>query len=200
MTLVIQDQLPIGILVQEKLIKMDDEKYQLTFDIQRSIRYHDRRMAHFERLHQLSSVLTILLAGSILMQIAGAKYDPPWWLIFLSFVAAIMSAIDIVIGYSKCAGLHSKLKRDFCELQSCIEEADSDAKLAKCRKRRLLIEQNEPPIYRALDLLCHNEMMVAYGLDPENPNFASISRLQRITADFLRWSNISICKGKNNSI
>lgn len=175
---------------------MDGDKFELLFSVKRSIRYHDRRVAHFERLHQLSSLLTILLASSILLQIAGAKYEPPVWLTVLSFLAAVLAAIDIIIGYAKCAEKHLSLKRRFCELESCVAEANSTSELGKCLKRRAQIEQDEPPIYRALDILCHNEIVNAMDIADENP-LRRVPLFKRITADFIRWDNIAALPNKD---
>jgi len=169
---------------------MDDEKFDLLFSVKRSIRYHDRRVAHFERMHQFSSLLTILLASSILLQIAGAKYEPPVWLTTLSFLAAVLAAVDIIVGYAKCAEKHHSLKRRFCELESIVAEANSASELGKCLKRRAQIEQDEPPIYRALDILCHNEVLNALGIADENP-LRQVPLFKRMTADFIRWDNIA---------
>ena len=143
--------------------EMTDAQYALYFDVRRSIRYHDRRSAFFERMHQLTGVLTVLLAGSVLFDIARPG-DNPAWLLALAAIAALFSAFDIVIGYAAKAGQHRDLKARFAALEIAIVTGNADAATWQAHHtERLRIEQDEPPIYRALDLLCHNELMRAEG-------------------------------------
>ena len=42
------------------------EAEALLFGIQRSVRYHDRRLAYFEALHRTTSVATIVMSGVVI--------------------------------------------------------------------------------------------------------------------------------------
>ena len=53
-------------------------------------------------------------------------------------------------------------------------------------QKRLYIEIDEPPVYRALDISCHNEVIQARGLDPLYK--APLSRWQRIMKQWFRFS------------
>ena len=46
-----------------------EDAYALLFGIQQSVRYHDRRVAHFELLHQITSLATVLLAGIVVVDL-----------------------------------------------------------------------------------------------------------------------------------
>lgn len=141
---------------------------------------------------QLTSFLTILLSGSILLQIAGAKYEPPWWLVLISLVAALLAAFDIVVGYTKMLNLHKDLRRRFCLLEAKALNAKTDDQLNKCNAEKITIELDEPPVYRALDLLCYNEVMIASGYKPSDPDvvFAKLNTWHRLTCHIWRWPNI----------
>jgi len=171
---------------------MSNEQYGFLFDVRRSIRYHDRRRAFFERLHQITGGLTVLLAGSVLFDIARPG-DSPWWLLAIAAVAALLSAWDIVVGYASKATLHRDLKGRFCELEAKIFVGDAAADTwASYRAARLRIEQDEPPIYRALDLLCHNELLLAegYGRDGDDgKHFVTVPGFKRLTSHFIHWAN-----------
>lgn len=164
----------------------------LLFDVRRSVRYHDRRLDYYEKMSQLTSFLTILLSGSILLQIAGAKYEPPWWLVLISLVAALLAAFDIVVGYTKMLNLHKDLRRRFCLLEAKTLNAKTDDQLNKCNAEKITIELDEPPVYRALDLLCYNEVMIANGYKPGDPDaiFAKLSNWHKLTCHIWRWPNI----------
>lgn len=173
---------------------MMHEQYGLFFDVRRSIRYHDRRRAFFERMHQLTGSLTVLLAGSVLFDIARPG-ESPWWLLFIAAVAAILSAWDMVVGYASKAELHRSLKIRFGDLEIAILEGDdTDATWKAHRLQRLRIEQDEPPIYRALDMLCHNELLQADGFSHDGDDachYAKLDSLQKATRHILHWANIS---------
>lgn len=167
--------------------EMTDAQYALYFDVRRAIRYHDRRRAFFERMHQLTGVLTVLLAGSVLFDIARPG-DNPAWLLALAAIAAILSAWDIVIGYAGRAGQHRDLKARFAALEIAIVASNADASTWQAHHtERLRIEQDEPPIYRALDLLCHNELMRADGHPSDSPHLASVPLYQRLTRHLIHW-------------
>lgn len=173
---------------------MSDEQYGLFFDVRRSIRYHDRRRAFFERMHQLTGSLTVLLAGSVLFDIARPG-DSPWWLLFIASVAAVLSAWDMVVGYASKAELHRSLKTRFGDLEIEILKGDDTADTWKeHRLQRLRIEQAEPPIYRALDLLCHNELLKADGFTNHGEDaghFAKLGFVQRTTKHIFHWADLT---------
>jgi hypothetical protein len=157
----------------------------LAFDIRRSVRYHDRRRVHFERLHRLTNVTTILLAGVVLMELGGE--GSPTWVRVLAAAGALIGAVDLVVGFSRRADTHHNFKRRFIALEQELDAATPD--LEKIRQQRLAIEAEEPPIYRALDLLCHNELCAAMGYDrrKQPEAFSSLPWYQRWTANWIHW-------------
>lgn len=177
--------------LQEQL-HLSDEHYGLLFDIRRSIRYHDRRRTFYEQLHHLTSLLTILMAGSVLFDLAK-KGETAEWLIWISVAAAMLAAIDMVIGYAKRASLHGSLRERFAnlEIEMISGPADGDNWL-KYQKERLLIEKDEPAVYLALDGLCRNELLVAEGFTREDApeHFFKARFWHRWTAQFFRWENL----------
>lgn len=173
---------------------MTDEQYGLLFAVRRSIRYHDRRAAFFERLHQITGGLTVLLAGSVLFDLARPG-NTPAWLTALALTAALLAVWDIVVGYAGRAGLHRDLKNRFVALEIAVVEGDATAEnWTRHQIKRLTIERDEPPVYRALDTLCHNEMLIAEGYDRNGAgkvHFAPVTAWQRATRHFLHWGDIA---------
>lgn len=165
----------------------NDERWEMRCDVRRSVRYHDRRAAHFERLGRVTNVLTILLAGVVLMEVVSS--GAPLWIRILAAIGAILSSVDLVIGFGKCAGLHRELKRRFIELEKLI---DAGSSLTDARAQRLGIEADEPLPYRALDLLCHDEIAAAVGHNRrDHPDeFSSLPWYMRWSANWLRWDNV----------
>lgn len=175
---------------------LDDAQYALLFDVRRSVRYHDRRRGFFDRLHRLTNVLTILMAGSVLYDL-GKTGETAGWLVALSALAALLAALDMVVGYSAWATRHHDLKNRFCALEIDLLSGDlAPGTWQAYAVRRLQIERDEPPVYRALDLLCHNEMLIAEGITPKaKPDeFSTLSRWQRWTSQFWHWADVAAQK------
>lgn len=168
--------------------ELSDEQYGLLFSVRRSIRYHDRRRAFFERLHRLTGALTILLAGSVLFDIAGA--DTPPWLLALGLASAILAAADMVVGYASHAAIHRDLRGRFVDLEMrMLSSQIDDNAWSQYRLERLRIERDEPPAYRALDLLCHNEVMMSEGYKQDSEHFAQVGWFRRATCNIFHWPN-----------
>lgn len=168
---------------------MTDTQYALLFGVRRSIRYHDRRRAFFERLHRLTGALTVLMAGSVLYDI-GRLGETAAWLMALAVVAAVLASLDMVVGYAARAGQHRDLKARFVDLEMVmLKGGDSAADWTPHQLARLGIERDEPPIYRALDLLCHNELARAEGCPA--PDQAHVSAWQRWTRHVFHWPDLS---------
>jgi hypothetical protein len=162
---------------------MSDGRWELLFDARRSARYHDRRRAHFERLHRVTNVTTILLAGVVLMEIGGA--GSPLWVRILAVAGALLGAMDLVVGFSRRVATHLNFKRRFIELE---QELIAGSAVDAVTQKRLNIEAEEPPIYRALDLLCRNELCLALGLDHLGA-FVDIPWYMRWTANWIHWTD-----------
>jgi hypothetical protein len=86
------------------------------------------------------------------------------------------------------ADCHRNLSRRFQKLeQELIDALPATTDLRAFQKERLEIEKDEPPIYRALDLLCHYEACKALGCD----HTIAIDGYKRWTAQWLRWTSIT---------
>lgn len=172
-----------------QISQLSNEQYGLLFDVRRSIRYHDRRRSFFEFMHRITAVLTILMAGSILFEI-GKTGATASWLIGLSIIAALLAALDMVVGYASKADLHRSLKVRFSKLEmAIIISSDNSAEWDSFHNERLLIEQDEPPIYRALDTLCHNEVVLALGLG--QGELYKVNAFHKATRHIFHWSDCS---------
>jgi hypothetical protein len=120
----------------------------------------------------------------------GKSGENASWLTALSVGAGILAAIDMVIGFSKKANLHHELKQRYIDLEQEIIEAGSTHDLADFNRKRLLIEREEPAVYRALDTLCHNELIKADGHAGDDHVY-EINCFQRLTCHIFHWSDIA---------
>ena len=176
------------------LASLTDTQYGLLFDVRRSARYHERRRAFFESLHRLTSFFTILLAGGVLFELAGTG-SPARWLQCIGLFAAALAATDLIVGFAARATQHAGLRARFVDLEMAMARGGTDETAWQAhRLARLAIERDEPPIYRALDLLCRNEMLQAEGFSSEQQpgHFVQVGRWQRLTSQVWHWQNLSV--------
>ena len=96
--------------------------------------------------------------------------------------------MDLVVGFSRRAETHQNFKRRFIALE---QELNAESDVEAVRQKRLTIEAEEPPIYRALDVLCHNELCLALGYRrKDHPDvFADIPWYMRWTANWIHWTD-----------
>ncbi len=167
-----------------KISDISDEMWSLLFGIRRSIRYHDRRVRFYDFLHT-SGTATALIFGSaaVVGIISTHEYGKNVGIICAALVS-IFAAFDLVFGFARKAWLHADLKRKFVVLETELIKNHSDDELGNYQSQRLLIEADEPPIMRALDILCHNELVQAEGIDDIKP----LNFFKRHTASLLVWS------------
>jgi hypothetical protein len=179
----------------EKTVKeMSDEWYSLLFGIRRSIRYHSRREAFFAKCHRVNAFVTVIF-GSAAVVAAGDAVKPhisAFVALLPAIIVTVFGAIDLILGFADSARLHADLRRRFIEIESCMVGNESEGVLKKCTRQRLEIEASEPPKKHALDVLCHNELMLAEGYDINDPedvrDFRQVDWLQRLTANVVTWS------------
>ena len=153
----------------------------LLFDVRRSARYHERRCAFFTVLHRLTNLTAILLAGVVLMELL-AREPSPIWIRVLAAIGGLLSACDLVVGFGASADAHRDFKRRWVALERQILKG---ALHPTATDERLIIETEEPPIYRALDVLCHNELCRAMGM--ARCEMYRVPRFVRWTAQILHW-------------
>lgn len=159
--------------------------YGLLFDLRRSVRYHDRRRAWFELLHRMAGLSALFLCAAVLFSAAGAAPAPPW-LVALAIAAGLVG-VDVLAGFANSAARHQSLRARFIMLEAALLADPA----ANHHIARLHIEADEPPIYRALDLLCHNEQMRADGHQPDSEHWASVPLYQRLTCHLFRWPDLA---------
>lgn len=138
--------------------------FYLGWGVDRSIRYHMRREAFFVRWHRVN-LFVAMISSSAAVVALGTKLSPAASALPLlgAALAAVVSAIDLLVGPLEQAKRHYELRQRFTRLaqQICGDDQSVEGKLVDRKCERLEIEREEPPIYRALDLLCHFELLKA---------------------------------------
>ena len=174
---------------------LQDKKDALLFDVCRSIRYHDRRKAFYERLHRITNFFTILMAGSFLFAAADIKGWLSGMINFIATVAAFFAILDMVVIFSRQAALHGSLKDRFSKLEIEMTPYSklNNKILEGFQTNRLQIEIDEPPVYKVLDIICRNELLEAEGFSSitSKSEFGNVNFWQRQTCNIWPWANYS---------
>ena len=87
---------------------VEDERWDLLWDVRRSIRYHDRRRGFFDVCHRMVVGTGVVLA-MIGFTVANGALDEKWlhWFSILSMFAFLLY---LFLGFSNCAQLSHKLQ------------------------------------------------------------------------------------------
>jgi hypothetical protein len=154
--------------------------YHLKFAIEKSIRYHQRRQAHYEHLHRVV-VFLIIASGSA----AFTKVLAPD---ILGAIAAALGILDLVAGFSLKARDHAVLQKRYTDILAEIKTAPnpSDAQIAQWERRRIEIETEEPKMMYALEAWCDNEVRRAWNVLDQG--VAHLGWRHRLLKDWVSFS------------
>lgn len=155
---------------------MDDpsgDLWKLTFRVDKSMRYHQRRRAFFDRCHRWV-MFAVILSGSAAF---ADLVDPT----YAAVAGALLAALDLTLGFGMKARDHQLLYQRFAELHRKLRgRPETPAKAVDAlRDECFMIEADEPPTMVALEVDCHNETARAWGT--ANPEMPVLSRWQRLT-------------------
>lgn len=145
----------------------DRPRWDLHFDILRSMRYHKKRQAWFENLGIGFSITSLAFASAAFS--AMQKWIPPEWAQVLVFVAALASFFSLILRPSERARKHADLHTSFSDLAKQISKPDdiSPAELHGIRCQVLDIEKGEPKHSRALNSVCYDEIAESLGISAD---------------------------------
>jgi len=167
---------------------MSESEYQdlledLKFQIERSVRYHERRRSFFESWHKFIMLLVILSGSAAFSPLLN---QASWLGLFIAFIAAM----DLVLGFSHKARDHSILYMRFIdllvEMESKFDRVGEN--LSSWTSRRLAIEKDEPPVLTALNASCHNEVIAAQGLDADET--VPLTEFQSLFMHYFRFDEM----------
>ncbi|MEM9360447.1 MAG: hypothetical protein AAGB04_30080 [Pseudomonadota bacterium] len=161
---------------------LDREISNLRFDVDRSRRYHQRRRAHYDRVHQFI-IFLVIISGSAAF--ADALGNAQWF----GLATAVLGALDLVGGFSHKSRDHEVLHRRFVDLAAQIELGSSPTEkdLQVWKSKVLAIEADEPPIFWAVDQDCYNEIAVSW----ERPEyFRKMPPHRRLLKHFMRFDDV----------
>jgi len=158
----------------------------LCIGVRKSIRYHDHQERTYDMLHSWGRFLTLFFSGAAFVLFAKSH---PALGSFCTLLTAAIAAAELALGWSKKARMHNDLKRQFCllEVELCplLETQPDVSTVSALECQRLKIEADEPPVKRALNMMCHNELCVA---DNRLHDLYRIPAWMRFLAPFCEFS------------
>ena len=149
-----------------------DEMYH----IRRSVKYHDHRKQFFESLVNWSLLLAV--ASGPMFWVFSAYFgtgaesgeNPNQWLKFApGVITSTFTGMVLITKASSKANLHDRLRVEFMRLRQDfermpLEDRTDVLKVADFTARRVTIEEEELPINRVVDAMCHNEVCLSMGM------------------------------------
>jgi len=153
---------PKRIMTDEEIL---DAKWDVDFDVAKSMRYHAYRRSFWEMCDYLNKVLTWLAGSAVLVALIGSHAILAE---VFAFCVAFLSASDIIFGFGTKARTHNGLYRSFCMLGQNIVEIlhPTETQIAEWRRRRLELEMDEPGVLDWLERRCSAEEARARGVEP----------------------------------
>ena len=165
----------------------EDELYGLLFSVRRSVRYLRRRSRFFDVWGKVTSGLNVIASSTAIGSLIAKSITIG---VISGAVVTLASTIDLVVASSIRARDYSDLARRFIALEAEIERSDEGTSIGELREKRLMIEADEPPILRALDVLCHNELAKAMGLGPDQ--MYQVGWVKRRLAQFVSFESLDM--------
>lgn len=137
----------------------------LLFGIRRSVRYHSRRQGFFEALNNTISFALVVLGSGAVYSVAQ---DHDRLTVAVGLSVAALSSGRLIFKLGERAARHSRFVSDFTRLEKRLAFDESKEAVRRVTEGRLELEAAEPPVKRALDVLCHNELVQAMGIKEGN--------------------------------
>lgn len=151
------------------------------FGVRRSIRYHNRRRAFYDRLDQITNMLSVIFGSAAVYGVLEENLKSV--ALVSAGLVTVLSAINLVVGSTRKAREHWDFSRRYALLEQTMLVDPSEEALRKSCAERLAIEAEEPPTLRVLDCICHNELIRADGYPSSEQR--QIRWWQRFLAPFI---------------
>ena len=155
--------------------------HTLVWGVKRSQRYHAKRTQFFQRWAWACSMIAILSGSGAVL--AGLQKAPAWVAVVSAVLIALFGGLNLVFRFAELARDHRDFNRKFADLEARMLLAEpSESELRKFQAERLKLEGEEPAVKPVLDVICHNEQLIADGAKiwPHQVTFA-----QRVLRNYL---------------
>jgi len=172
-----------------------DRWHNTLFSVRRSIRYHQRRRAFYDRLDKTSNMLSLIFGSVAIFGVL--QENAKTVALVASATVTVVSSINLVIGSAQRGRDHTDLMRKYVELEKRMLGEKSEERFLEVATARLNIEAEEPPVMHVLNAICHNEMMRAMGFAKED--LPKIGPVQAFLSQFFDFCESDIQNPKRKT-
>ena len=164
----------------EKLTPESEALESIDFGIKKSIRYHSKRRAFFERWDNIANWLVAVAGASAFASVVGDSASLLSKI--LTFLMTAIALADVIVSFGARARLHQDLYRRFSELAIEITHMSNPTPhdIATLRAKRLSLEAEEPHIIDAIERWCWSEEAESRGAD--SADLQPLTKWQRLRA------------------
>jgi hypothetical protein len=162
-------------------VKETDDRWNLFFETQVSMRYHRARQAHYDFWGKLNAGANLVISSAAF--VAVTQGAPGAFFAWMMLLLTAWNVWALVVNPSRMLHLHAALHDRFSNLAARLSVAaplTSEA-LAEIHSERLAIERDEPPALRTLQEICYRETCIATGAE----SIDAIPLLRRLAAHFV---------------
>lgn len=125
----------------------------LRFSALRSAIYHAARRGFYERAHRTCTALA-LIGGS--GAVAAIGQSMPFTATIAAMTTTIVSALDLVFGFSVRAGEHAALTRRYYSVMAAVGAVDDDVGALELERQIIELYGEERPAMWAVDAVAFN--------------------------------------------
>lgn len=139
---------------------------QTSFTVNVSLRYHAKRRHWYQALHNAANACSVISAMAVFVAISGEFPTVAKW---AAIIPALLTAGDLVYGFSRRADEHRRLYERFSELAQDVAgvAVPTEADVRRVMIARLRIEADEPAAIDTLNVICHNAEAESRGWDEQ---------------------------------
>lgn len=142
---------------------LDNRTFELLFGVRRSVLYHSHRRRFYEIWNSVTVFIATVGGSSAIAMFSFSL--PAMYSVIPSVIVAIAGALDLAVGTTRRANMHTGLAQRFITLEKRFASGVdlSDNEYAEVVAARLDIEADEPTVLRLLDVICHFQLHLSMG-------------------------------------
>lgn len=145
-----------------KLSPEEQRKLHLKIDVERNARYHARRAGFLSYVNKMSLFCIILLGSA---EFSGAAVIKPYE-VWIGLSIAVLGSLNLVFDFAGQSKDHEMLFARYKEISTDLSRklgfSDEELSIFETRLDGVLA-QEKGSYFKALNALCHNEVMIAYN-------------------------------------
>lgn len=157
----------------------------LAADCARSTRYHLHRVRFFG--FWASALAAFALGAGVAAVVAILSAAHVEGALPFALLALAAQLVSLLVRPVKKAARHRALANDHIALERRIVREGPALDLVRVRDQLLQIEAREPPVYRAVDIIAHNQIASAEG---RGEDVCRLTPWERIAANWLAFSTV----------